>query len=142
VVLAALGFDGHTLRTLFTGVATILRGAAATAMPPLLQSAAMRHCPDDPDGASGLYVAAFQVGIMAGSLERAVLPAWWVTGDDHRVGSPDPGRPVLPVVSRGLFPGRPPTSEKAALVTPASTIRTVQQADFRLGRVRWQIVSR
>ena len=37
-------------------------------MAPLLQSAAMRHSPEDPDGASGLYVAAFQVGIMTGSV--------------------------------------------------------------------------
>ena len=47
--------------------------AAATAMPPILQSAAMRYSPADPDGASGLYVAAFQVGIMAGSLLGGVL---------------------------------------------------------------------
>jgi predicted MFS family arabinose efflux permease len=33
----------------------------------MLQSAAMRAGADDPDGASGLYMAAFQVGIMAGS---------------------------------------------------------------------------
>ena len=93
--------------------AIILWGAAATAMPPLLQSAAMRHCPDDPDGASGLYVAAFQVGIMAGSLGGGVF---------YQHG----GVPVMItasaalilaalsclVVSRGLFPGRPPTSEK------------------------------
>jgi predicted MFS family arabinose efflux permease len=45
----------------------------ATAMPPMLQSAAMRHSPADPDGASGLYVAAFQVGIMAGSLIGGLL---------------------------------------------------------------------
>ena len=48
--------------------AIVLWGAMATAMPPMLQSAAMRHSPEDPDGASGLYVAMFQVGIMAGSL--------------------------------------------------------------------------
>jgi predicted MFS family arabinose efflux permease len=33
----------------------------------------MRTAPDDPDGASGLYVAAFQVGIMAGSLLGGLL---------------------------------------------------------------------
>ena len=75
VVLAALGFGGHhTMATLVTGVvAIVLWGAMATAMPPMLQSAAMRHSPDDPDGASGLYVAAFQVGIMAGSLGGGLL---------------------------------------------------------------------
>jgi predicted MFS family arabinose efflux permease len=54
-------------------VAIVAWGATATAVPPMLQSAAMRHCPDDPDGASGLYVAAFQVGIMAGSLIGGLL---------------------------------------------------------------------
>lgn len=75
VVLAGLGAtDGHTLATTLTGSAAIvLWGAAATAMPPMLQSAAMRHSPDDPDGASGLYVASFQVGIMAGSLAGGLL---------------------------------------------------------------------
>jgi predicted MFS family arabinose efflux permease len=46
----------------------VLWGAMATAVSPMLQSAAMRSGADDPDGASGLYVTAFQVGIMAGSL--------------------------------------------------------------------------
>ncbi len=63
-----------TTASLLTGVVAIVAwGATATAMPPVLQSAAMRHCPEDPDGASGLYVAAFQVGIMAGSLLGALL---------------------------------------------------------------------
>ena len=74
-VLAGLGFSGrNTLATLLVGiVAVVLWGATATAVPPMLQSAAMRHCPEDPDGASGLYVAAFQVGIMAGSLIGGLL---------------------------------------------------------------------
>jgi predicted MFS family arabinose efflux permease len=33
----------------------------------------MRNGADDPDGASGLYVTAFQVGIMAGSLAGGLL---------------------------------------------------------------------
>lgn len=68
--LAVLGLGGHTsTATMAVGcVAVIGWGATATAIPPLLQSAAMRHAPADPDGASGLYVAAFQVGIMGGSL--------------------------------------------------------------------------
>jgi predicted MFS family arabinose efflux permease len=57
------------LLALIVGVAAVIVwGAASTALPPMLQSAAMRTAPEDPDGASGLYVAAFQVGIMAGSL--------------------------------------------------------------------------
>ena len=60
--------------TVIVGVIAILGwGATATAVPPMLQTAAMRHSPEDPDGASGVYVAAFQVGIMAGALIGAYL---------------------------------------------------------------------
>jgi predicted MFS family arabinose efflux permease len=74
-VLAGLGFGGATsaAAVLTSIVAIVAWGATATAVPPMLQSAAMRHCPEDPDGASGLYVAAFQVGIMAGSLIGGLL---------------------------------------------------------------------
>ena len=57
------------MATAMVGTAAIvLWGAMATAVSPMMQSAAMRNGADDPDGASGLYVTAFQVGIMAGSL--------------------------------------------------------------------------
>jgi predicted MFS family arabinose efflux permease len=74
-VLAGIGVGGQiTVVTLVVGVIAILGwGATATAVPPMLQAAAMRHAPEDPDGASGLYVAAFQVGIMAGSLIGGLL---------------------------------------------------------------------
>ena len=74
-VLARLGVSGsHSTATLLIGVvAVVVWGATATAMAPLLQSAAMRHSPDDPDGASALYVAAFQVGIMTGSVLGGTL---------------------------------------------------------------------
>lgn len=49
-------------------VAVVVWGAASTALPPMLQASAMRTAPEDPDGASGRYVAAFQVGIMGGAL--------------------------------------------------------------------------
>ena len=115
MVLAALGFgDRQTMGTLLTGVvAIILWGATATAMPPLLQSAAMRHCPEDPDGASGLYVAAFQVGIMAGSLgggllyQHAGVPTMITASAMLIVGAL-----VSVLVSRGLFAVPPATSEK------------------------------
>ncbi len=73
--LAGLGFAGAVSpATVALGVAAIIGwGATATAVPPMLQSAAMRHSPEDPDGGSGLYVAAFQVGIMAGSLIGGAL---------------------------------------------------------------------
>jgi predicted MFS family arabinose efflux permease len=75
VVLTSLAFGGRTgLLALVVGVgAIVLWGAASTALPPMLQAAAMRTAPDDPDGASGLYVAGFQVGIMAGSLAGGLL---------------------------------------------------------------------
>jgi predicted MFS family arabinose efflux permease len=74
-VLTTLAFDHRAgLLTLVVGVgAIVLWGAASTALPPMLQAVAMRTAPDDPDGASGLYVSAFQVGIMAGSLSGGLL---------------------------------------------------------------------
>jgi predicted MFS family arabinose efflux permease len=75
VVLTALAFgDRTTAATALIGTAAIvLWGALATAVSPMMQSAAMRNGADDPDGASGLYVTAFQVGIMAGSLSGGLL---------------------------------------------------------------------
>jgi predicted MFS family arabinose efflux permease len=75
ILLTALAFGGHrTVTTLLVGTgAIVLWGAMATAVSPMLQSAAMRNGADDPDGASGLYVTAFQVGIMAGSLAGGLL---------------------------------------------------------------------
>ncbi|EJO91085.1 hypothetical protein MCOL_V202610 [Mycobacterium colombiense CECT 3035] len=70
VVLTGLALGGRSgVATALIGTAAIvLWGAMATAVSPMMQSAAMRNGADDPDGASGLYVTAFQVGIMAGSL--------------------------------------------------------------------------
>ncbi|HET7665155.1 MAG TPA: MFS transporter [Mycobacterium sp.] len=73
--LTSLAFDRSAgLVAMIGGVtAVVLWGAASTALPPMLQAAAMRTAPSDPDGASGLYVAGFQVGIMAGSLAGGLL---------------------------------------------------------------------
>ena len=73
--LAALAGDKHpTVVTIAVGAAAIIVwGAASTALAPFLQAAAMRTAPDDPDGASGVYVTAFQIGIMAGSLLGGLL---------------------------------------------------------------------
>lgn len=81
LVLTVLTF--HRLPALATAlvgvVAIALWGGFANAVSPMLQAAAMRAGADDPDGASGLYMAAFQIGIMAGSfagglfLEHGVL---------------------------------------------------------------------
>jgi len=75
VVLTVLAFGGQpTAVTALIGAgAIVLWGVMATAVSPMMQSAAMRNGADDPDGASGLYVTAFQVGIMAGSLAGGLL---------------------------------------------------------------------
>ncbi|MCV7101464.1 MFS transporter [Mycobacterium palustre] len=74
VVLTALAFGQPTPVAALIGTgAIVLWGAMATAVSPMMQSAAMRNGADDPDGASGLYVTAFQVGIMAGSLAGGLL---------------------------------------------------------------------
>jgi predicted MFS family arabinose efflux permease len=75
-LLGALAYDSHrsavTALVVGTG-AIVLWGAMATPVPPMLQSAAMRAGTDDPDGASGMYVTAFQVGIVVGSLAGGLL---------------------------------------------------------------------
>ncbi len=74
-VLTALAGGRHIeVTTIAVGTVSILVwGAASTALSPVLQAAAMRTAPDDPDGASGVYVTAFQIGIMAGSLLGGLL---------------------------------------------------------------------
>jgi predicted MFS family arabinose efflux permease len=74
-VLTSLATRAHpgVIAVLVGITAIVLWGAASTALPPMLQAAAMRTAPTDPDGASGLYVTAFQVGIMAGSLSGGLL---------------------------------------------------------------------
>jgi predicted MFS family arabinose efflux permease len=75
-LLSALAFGWHrsAVTSLVIGTsAIVLWGAMAMAVTPMLQSAAMRSGADDPDGASGMYVTAFQVGIMVGSLAGGLL---------------------------------------------------------------------
>ena len=69
LVLTALAFRGSPdVASAVIGIGAIaLWGGTANAVSPMLQAAAMRAGADDPDGASALYVAAFQIGIMAGS---------------------------------------------------------------------------
>jgi predicted MFS family arabinose efflux permease len=114
-VLTTLALDHRAgVLTLGIGVATIvLWGAASTALPPMLQAAAMRSAPGDPDGASGLYIAAFQIGIMAGSLAGGLL--YETAGLAAMLAA----SAVLVLVAlagvvltRGLFDGLPATSAK------------------------------
>jgi predicted MFS family arabinose efflux permease len=116
--LATLGWADWTewrpaAASVFGAAAIVLWGATANAMAPMLQAAAMRHSPEDPDGASGLYVAMFQVGIMAGSLtggllyQRAGVVAMLIASAVLMLGAL-----VCVVFSRGLFAMLPATSEK------------------------------
>lgn len=64
------------------GVAAILLwGACAAVLPPMLQAAAIRACPQRAEHASAFYVTAFQVGIVGGSLLGGLVYA----GRDVRV---------------------------------------------------------
>jgi predicted MFS family arabinose efflux permease len=52
-----------------SGVTAILVwGGCAAVLPPLLQASAIRACPQHAEYASALYVTAFQIGIVSGSL--------------------------------------------------------------------------
>jgi predicted MFS family arabinose efflux permease len=74
VLTALAGGRLPDVTTIAVGAAAIIAwGAASTALAPVLQAAAMRIAPNDPDGASGVYVTAFQIGIMAGSLLGGLL---------------------------------------------------------------------
>ena len=116
--LAALGWADWTewrpaAASVFGVTAIVLWGATANAMPPMLQAAAMRHSPEDPDGASGLYVAMFQVGIMAGSLTGGVL--YQHAGVAVMIAASAVlmlAALVCVLFSRGLFAMHPATSEK------------------------------
>ncbi len=94
VALVGRALDTHPLRTTLT-VATTLTcavtalgiahlgwvvfvlvmvwGAAAAALPVILQHAVLRTAPDDPDVPSGAYVVSYQLGITGGSAIGAAL---------------------------------------------------------------------
>lgn len=58
-----------TGRSAVLGGATILLwGACAAVLPPMLQACVIRACPAHPEYASAVYVTAFQVGIVTGSV--------------------------------------------------------------------------
>jgi predicted MFS family arabinose efflux permease len=120
-VLTVLASSSHLAAvTVGVGAAAILGwGAASTALPPMLQSAAMRTAPTDPDGASGVYITAFQVGIMAGSLAGGLL--YERAGLAAMIGSST----VLVLVAlggvlatRGMFVVRPGNQQEVTSDTP------------------------
>jgi predicted MFS family arabinose efflux permease len=68
-LLSALPVAGAGLAATVLGVVAIMVwGASAAALPPMLQSAAIRASAGQAEQASALYVTAFQVGILAGSV--------------------------------------------------------------------------
>mgnify|MGYP000193260364 FL=1 len=54
-------------------LAVVAWGASAAALPPMLQSAAIRTCAEQPERASALYVTAFQIGILLGSVNGGLV---------------------------------------------------------------------
>ncbi|WP_273733870.1 MFS transporter [Mycolicibacterium septicum] len=102
-VMAVESWSGRAAVAL-GAVAVVLWGAASTALPPMLQASAMRTSPEDPDGASGRYVAAFQVGIMGGALIGGAIY-------DHGGAAPTVGTAAALIIvamggvalSRGVF---------------------------------------
>lgn len=55
------------------GTAILVWGGCAAVLPPMLQAAVIRACPQHAERASALYVTAFQIGIVAGSLGGGAL---------------------------------------------------------------------
>jgi predicted MFS family arabinose efflux permease len=53
--------------------AIVVWGAASAVLPPMLQSAAIRTSPEEAAQASALYVTAFQVGILSGSVAGGLV---------------------------------------------------------------------
>ena len=73
-MLSALSIVGAGPIATVVGVgAIVVWGASAAVLPPMLQSAAIRTSPDEADHASALYVTAFQVGIVSGSLAGGLV---------------------------------------------------------------------
>jgi predicted MFS family arabinose efflux permease len=73
LAVLAVGVRPAAAALIVGSLAILLWGAMATALPPMLQSAAICTTRDDSDGASGWYVTAFQIGIMAGSLVGGLI---------------------------------------------------------------------
>ena len=73
-MLSAMSMLGAGPAATVVGVgAIVVWGAFAAVLPPMLQSAAIRTSPDEPDHASALYVTAFQGGIVLGSMAGGLV---------------------------------------------------------------------
>lgn len=109
----AVNHDPGRVALVLGALAIVAWGGASTALPPMLQASAMRTSPEDPDRASGLYVAAFQIGIMGGALIGGGIY-------DHGGAAPTVAAAAALIVvsmcgvasSRGVFVVSCPTTEK------------------------------
>jgi len=73
-MLSAMSIVGAGPVATIVGVgAIVVWGASAAVLPPMLQSAAIRTSPDEAEHASALYVTAFQVGIVSGSVAGGLV---------------------------------------------------------------------
>jgi predicted MFS family arabinose efflux permease len=73
-VFSALSMvDAGVVGTVLGVGAIVVWGASAAVLPPMLQSAVIRTSPDEPERASALYITAFQVGILSGSLTGGIV---------------------------------------------------------------------
>ena len=97
------------------GAAILIWGGCAAVLPPMLQAAVIRACPQRAEYASALYVTAFQIGIVSGALGGGALYG------DHD---------VLPVVA---------ASAVLFAVTLAGFVSATRQGSAgRLGRPMWR----
>ena len=69
--LSTLAVTGAAL--VIGALAVVVWGASAAALPPMLQTAAIRTCVEQPERASALYVTAFQIGILLGSVNGGLV---------------------------------------------------------------------
>jgi predicted MFS family arabinose efflux permease len=67
------GVHSGVVATVLGACAIVVWGASAAALPPMLQSAAMQASPGNVEQASALYVTAFQVGILVGSVTGGLV---------------------------------------------------------------------
>jgi len=73
-MLSAMSIVGAGPVATIVGVgAIVVWGASAAVLPPMVQSAAIRTSPGNAEHASALYVTAFQVGIVSGSMAGGLV---------------------------------------------------------------------
>lgn len=110
---------GVTATVLGAG-AIMVWGASAAALPPMLQSAAVRTSPDQAVQASAYYVTAFQIGILAGSITGGLVDAHYGISTVVAVSSALFTLALIGVFFRGDVFDPPAEVETAASVRSSS----------------------